>query len=413
MLGGAMPTRTTFGTRQAFNRPVAEIAKPRTVAPPSTPAEPAKEEAFAAWPFLTIGLCIVLIAIFILELRHRVDPLPHAFLSVRDFVALGGVGRYFVFHEREWWRIFTAPFLHGSAEHLLGNTISLLLAGFGLERVVGRAWLAAIFLIGGVAGSLFSLAYGAALVGLGASGAIVCLLTVLFALSYHYKAGKMANWMRIRGILGVVSALLPAATHSPVQIDYGAHFGGFAAGLVLSFVLLIFWPDEEMPTPPLRTLAVAIAALGIAITLYGGTMVAGTYDVYAARSALLVPSVDAQGDMKELVKQSADFVARYPHDPQARLWRGYDLLSQRDFGDAENEVMAGLAEHEILSTEFAPTMVLQLDTVLATSLWVEGRKDEARRAAAPLCASTPDDDELARLRRDFEGVGICDAAATQ
>jgi len=410
-----MPARTTFGTRQAFNRPTPQWpAPPPKTAQDALPKDvPTPAENAATWPLLTIGLCIVLFVIFVFELRHRTDPLPYAFLSPRDFVALGGVGGYFVFHEHEWWRIFTAPFLHGSAAHLIGNTVSLLLAGFGLERVVGRAWLAALFIIGGLAGCFVSLAYGAAVVGLGASGAIVCLLTVLFALSYHYRAGKMATWMRIRGILGVVSALLPAATHGPVQTDYGAHFGGFAAGLVLSFVLLIFWPDEEKPTPPLRGLAAAIAVLGVAVSLYAGVLVSQHYAFYAARSAELIPSDEIQSDTTELEKESADLVARYPHDPLARLLRGTDMFNQRDYGDAADEARAGLAEQEILASEYGPVMIARLDVLLAASLWGQGRHEEAKQVAAPLCASTSSDDYFTKGRELFRQAGICGATDPQ
>ena len=405
-----MPTRTTFGTRQAFGRsraqPTVAPSKPaRQTAPVIAPA-PA-EQIDAIWPFLTIGLCILLFAVFVLQIRTRVDPLPYAQMSLRDCVALGGVGRYLVFHEREWWRIFTAPFLHGSAAHLFGNMVALLFAGLGLERVVGRAWLAALFVLGALGGSFGSLFYGDVGVSVGASGAIVCLVTALFALSYHYKAGKMANWMRTRGILGVVSAFLPSAAHGPVQIDYGAHLGGFATGIVLSFMLLIFWPDEEAQTPPLRALVAVIAGLGVAITLYAGLLVDRNFDTYAARSALLIPSAEEQSDPEGLAKQSVDLVARYPHDPLARLLRGTDLFNHRDFSDAEDEARAGLAEHEILATQYAPVMVPRLALLLAAALWGEGRKDEAKQIAAPLCVSAPTDEYLAKGREIFRQAGIC------
>lgn len=409
--GGAMPARTTFGTKQAFNRPAPEIAKPRAGAHAATPAEPAKDVARATWPVLTIGLGVVLVAIFLFELNCRVDPLPGASIGLRDDVALGGVGRYFVFHEHEWWRIFTAPFLHANTLHLLGNMMSLALSGWALERIVGRAWFAALFIVGGVAGSCVSLAYGSAVVSVGASGALVCFVTVLFALSFHYKAGRMANWMRIRGVLGIVSAFFPAAAHGAVQIDYGAHLGGFAAGIFLSFILLIFWSDEESPTPPLPAFAAGLAALGIAVTLYAGALVAKTFPFYAARSALLVPT--EQLNDPEIAKESADLVARYPHDPYARFLRSADLFSRHDFGDAEDEARAGLSEHEILATECPPGVVQRLNTALALSLWGEGRKDEAKQVAAPLCALDSSDQFLTKSREILQRVGICGAAEPQ
>src|SRR5277367_3162408 len=137
----SMPTRTTFGTREAFGRraPAADVARPAHAEHVAVAAPVAAKTG--AWPFFTFGLAAFLFAIFVVELRLRIDPLPNFGVSLRDCVALGGVGPYFVFHEHEWWRIFTAPFLHGGLSHLLGNTVALIFAGVSLERMLGRAWL--------------------------------------------------------------------------------------------------------------------------------------------------------------------------------------------------------------------------------------------------------------------------------
>jgi len=407
-----MPARTTFGTRQAFQPQPSQLAKPRvnTVeAAPAEPAAPADEAAAKSWPLFTFALCGVLFAIFAFELRRRVDPLPHASLSLRDCVALGGVGRYLVFQEKEWWRIFTAPFLHGNVAHILGNTVALIFAGFALERIVGRAWLAALFVIGATAGSVGSLAYGNGVVSVGASGAIMCLVTVLFALSHHYKAGARAGRMRRRAFIVVISALMPAAAPGAVQIDYGAHLGGFAAGIVLGFLLLILWPDDS-PRPPFRSFAAGIAIAGVSIALYAAMLVAGDYPLYATRTAELIPSAEEQRDPEGLAKNAADLVARYPHDPLARLLRGTDLFDHEDYSDAEEEARAGLAEHEILATQFAPVIVPRLDMLLAASLWGEGRHDEAKQVAAPLCTGAISDDYIAKGREIFRQAGICGPA---
>src|SRR5271165_293595 len=115
-----MPARSTFGTREAFGRraPPRDIARAASAEP--TAASPIATNATASWPFATFGIVAILFAIYLLELRVSVDPIPHLAVSLRSSVALGGIGPYFVFHEKEWWRIFTAPFLHGSLAHLIG-----------------------------------------------------------------------------------------------------------------------------------------------------------------------------------------------------------------------------------------------------------------------------------------------------
>jgi rhomboid protease GluP len=403
--GGDMPARTTFGTRQAFQPRPSESIKPRNNGVAAEQAAPPAEATEKTWPIFTFALSGVLFAIFAFEIRRRVDPLPHASLSLRDCVALGGVGRYLVFQEKEWWRIFTAPFLHGGVAHLLGNTAALVFAGLALERIVGRAWLAALFVIGATAGSIGSLAYSNGVVSVGASGAIMCLVTVLYALSHHYSAGERAGRMRRRALLVVLSAFLPDAPNA-MQTDFGAHLGGFAAGIVLGFLLLILWSDDA-PRPPFRSFAASIAIAGVSIALYAASLVAGTYPLYAARSAQLIPSAEEQRDPDGLAKKAADLVERYPHDPMARLLRGTDLFDQADYGDAAEEARAGLAEHEILATQFAPIVVPRLNMLLAASLWGEGRHDEAKQVAAPLCTSATTDEYLTKGREVFQQAGLC------
>ena len=51
----------------------------------------------------------------------------------------------------EWWRLFSAPLLHGGPIHIALNGVALFFAGVVLENVIGRAWFAAVFAVSGVA----------------------------------------------------------------------------------------------------------------------------------------------------------------------------------------------------------------------------------------------------------------------
>ena len=80
----------------------------------------------------------------------------------------------------EWWRLFTATMLHGSAEHLTGNLVTFLLVGFLLEPMIGIGWFAAIYFTGGFAGAVLStLLNGPDMLSVGASGAIMATLGAL------------------------------------------------------------------------------------------------------------------------------------------------------------------------------------------------------------------------------------------
>jgi rhomboid protease GluP len=403
-----MPARTTFGTRGTFGRRGAEIAQPVVRLAPAEPtaAAPISAEATKTWPLLTFGLAGLLAAIYWLELHFSIDPMPQMAVSVRDSVAFGGVGPHFVLDEKEWWRIFTAPFLHGSLSHLIGNTVALIFAGIALERMLGRGWLAALFVVGAIGGSLGSLAYTPSIVSVGASGALMCLVTVLFALSHHVAAGDKAVKLRRRALFVVVSALMPSAASGGAQIDYGAHFGGFAVGIVAGFLLLILWP-EDSPRPPLRNVATGIAVGGIVIALFSAFEVYTHFPIYAAKSAELIPTALEAHDPVAVAKDSVAMVERYPHDPLAHLLRGTDLFDARDYSGAAQQARAGLNEKEALDTEYAPIARERLDMLLAASLWGEGRHDEAKDMVAHICASTSSDEYLTNGRAMFQRAGAC------
>jgi len=405
-----MPT-TTFGKRQTFGRraPSGNFAPPHADVPVKLAFD--KEEHAAAapskWPLLTVCLTVILVLIFIAEQIYGVEPAQSLSMDMRTTVALGGSDRYLVFYEGEWWRIFTAPWLHVGLDHLIGNAITLLVAGTLLERMIGRGWLAALFFIGALGGSIGSLGYGATtLVSAGASGAIMCLVTALYTLSYHAVAGRSAKRLRRMALFVLVPALLPSAAHDGMQIDIGAHFGGFMAGFVLGFVLLALWPDEER-APQAWRMAATIAAAGVLVTVFSFAQIGTHYGIYAARSAALVPGTMLENS-EALEEKSGDLVRRYPHDPVLRMVLAMDSLRQHYFSDAEQQLRTGLAERDMLATQFSPVIEQRMQMLLAMTLSAEGRADEARAAARPICNLSSRDEFLSQGYGALKNAAVCD-----
>ena len=146
-------------------------------------------------PVLIWALLGVLAAVFTVELLFGVDHGGSAFEpSVGTLIALGGLNGTLVLHDGEWYRLFSAPLLHGGMVHLGMNGLALLISGGLLERLVGRAWLLALFAIGALGGSLMSLAINPpTLVSVGASGAIMGLLAAGLVLSLPASPGSSAH----------------------------------------------------------------------------------------------------------------------------------------------------------------------------------------------------------------------------
>lgn len=373
--------RSSFGTqtRTAYARPI-----PGLFSGPAACAAPVADLARPPrWPLFTIALTLVLCAIFATQVQLAGGTLTMGFPQA---VSFGGVDRYLVVEQREWGRLLTAPWLHGSPDHLIGNLITLIVAGAILERHIGTAWLAAVYLVGGIGGSIGSMALGdPRMVSVGASGAIIALVTMVYALSYHASLADNAKKLRRLALFTLVPAIAPSAAHGAMLIDVGAHFGGFVVGLVFAFALLILW-DEEAPLPGYRDFAACAILVAGAALIIAGVEVWGQYPVQAAHMAMLVPGSIL--DKEEAVaRDGLELLQRFPHDPALRLVLGLNAFKAQRYGDAEVHARAGIAEREMLLAAYPRAVDDKLQALLALSLLGERRKADAVDAAQPVCGS--------------------------
>ena len=177
------------------------------------------------------------------RLRLATDMIGRTAPGHYTLLGAGATDRALVLGQGEWWRLFTAPFLHGSASHLIGNLTVLLLAGPLLESAVGSGWFAMIYLAGGLGGSLLSLfADPADMLSTGASGAIIAILGAMFAASFHDDI----RWPIFRRVLAgflLFPALVPAVTADGAVVGVNAHLGGALTGTALIFIMMMSWRE--------------------------------------------------------------------------------------------------------------------------------------------------------------------------
>ena len=149
----------------------------------------------------------------------------------------------------QWWRLFTAVWLHGDAAHLASNaTLGLVLLGLALGRYgAGFGVLAAA--LAGVGGNVFSwLFFPGPHRSLGASGFVMGCLGLLAAQSLsHWRLRKPSWWARTnlspqvaRLVAGVFLFILLGLSPGT---DVMAHLGGFLTGVALG------WPMAFIPQP--------------------------------------------------------------------------------------------------------------------------------------------------------------------
>ncbi len=364
-----------------MGRPFIEklLREPRAEAPPksSVLARP------PVVPILTYALLAILIGVYLCELVFATSPMKGLDTGSQTLLALGGLSHPLV-AAGQWFRLLSSAFLHLNLLHLALNGFCLYLAGSVLETLVGRSWLAVIFLVGALGGSAASLLINPPnLLTVGASGAIMALFAVIFTLSFRFEnLVKIQLQSRAVGVL--VPSLIPlGASFGSGRVDYGAHLGGAVAGVLVGLVLVRLWPRDKI-LPRLQQGAALMAACGclaIALSLFA---VLRSYPLFAQSIPIdQLPKTEA-----EIAARAADLLSRYPKDPRSHLYRAVTFVRAQDQVAAELELRAALAEEEMIRQTLGPEFEMRVRGLLATALALQGEMDKAKLEARPACAST-------------------------
>jgi membrane associated rhomboid family serine protease len=162
-----------------------------------------------------------------------------------------------------WASIFTSMFMHGGFWHLAGNMLYLWVFGNNVEDAMGHARFLVFYLLCGVA-AVFAQVLpnpGSIIPMVGASGAISGVLgaymllfpraRVLLGLPVGFlivQLGRfpaiwvLAAWFVMQLIMGAMAAAQPVG-ESQGGVAFGAHIGGFIAGLAL----ITFFKHRHVP----------------------------------------------------------------------------------------------------------------------------------------------------------------------
>jgi rhomboid protease GluP len=135
------------------------------------------------------------------------------------------------------WRLFTAMFLHIGAIHLLFNLYALFALGPLVEGYFGHLRFIAIYLLGGLFGSVASYAFSPN-PSAGASGAIFGLAgaTTIYFLRYRNNFGQRGRAI-LQNMLVVIGINLVFGL-SMSGIDNWGHMGGLVGGALVAWGLL-------------------------------------------------------------------------------------------------------------------------------------------------------------------------------
>jgi membrane associated rhomboid family serine protease len=123
----------------------------------------------------------------------------------------------------EYWRLFTAMFLHYGPFHLGMNMLALWWFGAAIEQALGRGRYLMLYLVSGLAGSAGALVFSPDSATVGASGAIFGILGAALVLE------RQRTYVLGGGAFGII-ALNLVITFALPGISIGGHLGGLVGG---------------------------------------------------------------------------------------------------------------------------------------------------------------------------------------
>ena len=216
--------------------------------------------AKAPVPWLTFGIIGANFAIFLAMWLSGVPILEPDIPSLLKWGAnLGSLTT-----SGQWWRLFTCTFLHIGIIHILFNMFVLWDIGSFMERLLGRAGMASLYVLTGLAGSIASMWWNPYIVSAGASGAIFGLYGGLIG---YLLAGSqdiprdVANKLKKNALIFLGYNLLWGLTHR--GLDMAGHLGGLIGGLTCGFAMARSLKAEGPEARSRMTVQILISGLAI------------------------------------------------------------------------------------------------------------------------------------------------------
>lgn len=179
----------------------------------------------------------------------------------------------------EWWRLFTAAFLHANLIHIATNMIALYMVGTFIEFEYGRVRMTILYLLSMIGSGLacFWFAYDA--IEIGASGAIFGLFGALLAAGVRWGPRGRDLVRQSSGII-IVNLVLGFTVLSGV-VSNAAHVGGLLVGFLAGMALF--------RVPP-ALVPVGVAPLAEGVTYESPEAIAQAHEAHVPEPAPVHPA---------------------------------------------------------------------------------------------------------------------------
>ena len=150
----------------------------------------------------------------------------------------GATGTLDIWENHEYYRLFTAMFLHFGLQHLGNNMLVLLFIGDCLERNLGKIRYGLLYILGGAGANLFSVFQEIRaheyVVSAGASGGVFAAIGGLLYIVIRNK-GHIENFTSRQLVILAFLCLYHGMTSAGVNNT--AHLAGLILGFALAFFM--------------------------------------------------------------------------------------------------------------------------------------------------------------------------------
>ena len=193
-------------------------------------------------PIVNYALIAANVLFFLVELNSG-----EAFIQRWAFVP----SRFLANPVGEFATLFTSMFMHAGWAHLLGNMLYLWIFGDNIEDRLGHALYFVFYILCGLGATFAQLAIslGSSVANVGASGAIAGVLGAYLIMfprgRVNVLLGRFITPMSALVVIGFWIVLqifsqinvFAAGSQNAGGVAYMAHIGGFATGVILTFLL--------------------------------------------------------------------------------------------------------------------------------------------------------------------------------
>lgn len=214
--------------------------------------------------FVTIAILVVLFVVFLIETFMGGSE------NINTLIRMGGMNNQLVAIKGQWWRLFTAQFLHIGWLHIASNAVMIYYLGQFLEPLLGHWRFLGIYLLSGIGGNLLSFGLGSDVtVSAGASTSLFGLFGAVIAM---YLANRQVPQMTYLGkqaiALAVINIVLDLFAS---DIDILGHIGGLVAG----FLLAIIFGSQYLRKyhNKIRVLAVVVLVIYVVFCVHQGMVI--------------------------------------------------------------------------------------------------------------------------------------------